>query len=675
LDELNNNKFLTAVTPVILYLFLVFNGVLGVKFGMHWDDWVFINSAVETLETGVFLPHIYLYPSFCYYIVTIAAGIYKAFYGIADPKTLFTDQNFYHYIRCIFVFISSLTVIWVYLLSKKITKNYFASLIAGLVVCSSFEFGYHSRWSVSDCILVQFAALSTLFLFLNISKRNKIIFSSLIAGIAAGTKYPGGIVFLNILVFILSDLKFNREGLKNAAGYIFLLSGFFFIGFIITTPGAIFEFKQFIFDINYSKNAYSGGQYGHTVQAGFDHFSKIVEYVIYVLFSKTPVISFLIFLFAIAGVAVILMEKKWDLSGLFITMLIYIIYLSSFNVMIVRNLLILLPFFAVFVSIGFLYISNKIQKYKFSIALKPVILILFFYSCSKIVVASFSTINNPEINLSREVEKYKEQNKDKELILSLEAASQLKVPFNSNINPTDKSYLVFYKNEIPMQLYTANIRNQFSDIIGIDDVNFDYYPTWSGKNRLVVMRYQNASEDILFYALKGKKSISVHKIICDAENLSSDNSGFLSKEFLNDTLINDKSTQILFEGVRTRSNELVRSGRYSFKLDKSNPFGPVFKIQVKKGNRYQFLVWRNNPDHNGCLVVDNPQNKFAYGSFDDCITSVSEMDKNGWELLQYDFYATDSSPAELSVYTRLSDSLSPAYFDDFTIVSYERPGK
>ena len=675
MDELNNNKFLTAVTPVILYLFLVFNGVLGVKFGMHWDDWVFINSAVETLETGVFLPHIYIYPSFCYFIITIAAGIYKSFYGIADPKTLFTDQNFYHYIRCIFVFISSLTVIWVYLLSKKITKNYFASLIAGLVVCSSFEFGYHSRWSVSDCILVQFAALSTLFLFLNISKRNKIIFSSLFAGIAAGTKYPGGIVCLNIIIYILSEVKFSRESLKNAAGYIILFSGSFFIGFLITTPGAILEFNQFVFDINYSKNTYSGGQYGHTVQAGFDHFLKIVEYVIYVLFSKNPVISFLIFLLAFFGVAVILMKKKWELSGLFITMLIYIIYVSSFNVMIVRNLLILLPFFAVFASIGFLYISSKIQKYKFNIALKPVILIIFFYSCSKIVVASFSAINSPETNLSRELEKYKEQNKDKELIFSLEAAEQLKVPFNSNINPTDKSYLVFYKNEIPMQLYTANIRNQFSDIIGIDDVNFDYYPTWSGKNRLVVMKYKNASEDILFYALKGKKSFAVRKIVCDAENLSSDSSFFFANEFLNDSLLEVKSSRILFEGVRTRSNELARSGRYSFKLDKSNPFGPGFKIQVKKGNRYQFFVWRNNPDHNGCLVVDNPKNKFAFGSFGDCITSSSEKDKDRWELLQYDFYATDSSPAELSVYTWISDIFSPAYFDDFTIVTYERPGK
>ena len=342
--------------------------------------------------------------------------------------------------------------------------------------------------------------------------------------------------------------------------------------------------------------------------------------------------------------------------------------------MIVRNLLYLLPFFAVFASIGLLYITNLIQKYKFNIASKLVILLIFFYSCSKIVAASFSTVNSQEISLSRELEKYKEQNKDKELIYSLETASQLKVPFKSNINPTDKSYLVFYKNEVPMQLYTANIRNQFTDIIGIDDVNFDYYPTWSGKNRLVVMKYLTASEDILFYTLKGKKSLVVRKIICDAENLSSDNSGFLLNEFLNDSIINNKSTSIFFEGTKNRINEHARSGKYSFKLDKSNLFGPGFKIQVKKGNRYQFFVWRNSPDHNGCLVVDNPQNKFAYGSFGDCISVVSEIDKDGWELLQYDFYATDSSTTELSVYTWLSDSLSTVYFDDFTVISHERRG-
>jgi len=644
-----------------------------VEFGVHWDEWVFMNSARDSMESGVFLPHIYIYPSFCYYIVLIAAEVYKMIFGINDIKILFSDNNFHHYVRCIFVIISSLTIFWVYLLTMRITKNYWASLVAALIICSSFEFSYHSRWAVSDCIAVQFVTLSTLFLFLNISNSNKMIFSSLFAGFAAGTKYTAAIVCLNILFFILSEIKFNWKGSKTIIGYLFFLLGFFFIGFIITTPGAILEYKQFILDVNYQRNLYSSGHYGHTIQSGFNHFSKICEYVMYELYSKNSGISLLIFLFTIIGVAVVLMRKKWNLLGLLVTLLVYVIYVSTFNIMIIRNLLYLLPFLALFGSIGFAYVNDKLQKYKFNIAFKLVIILILFYSCSNVVIASYSIKNNSKINLSYELEKYRKQNQDKKLIYSLEVLSDLKVRNDTNLKPADNSYLVFYKDEIPFQVYNANIRNQFTEIIGIDDVNFDYYPTWSGKNRLVVMKYVNASDDILFYALKGKKSFVNHKIICDAENLSADKSGLLSTEFINDSIIDNKSTRIFFEGFNTRNDKVARSGKHSFKLDTSNPFGLRCKFQVKKGNYYQFSVWRKNPNHTGSLVVENPKEKFSYGSSESPVSNASSVDNHGWELLQFDFYATDNSPNELAIYIWQPDSLSSVYFDDFTIISFERP--
>lgn len=672
MDDLKNNKFLITITPVFFFIYLVFNGVLGVKFGVHWDEWVFISTANESIESGVYLPHLYIYPSFCYYLVLLSTGVYKIIFGINDAKLLFSDQNFYHYIRSIFIIVSSLTVFWVYFLTMKITKNYWAALIAGLIICSSFEFSYHSRWAVSDCIATQFVILSALFLFLNIGEKNKIILSSLTAGFAAGTKYTAGIACLNILIFILSEVKFNRKNLKTGVGYFFLILGGFAAGFIITTPGVIFEYKKFTEDLIYQKYLYSSGHYGHTIQAGFNHFSKIIEYISYSLLSKNSGISLLIFLFAIIGAITVFMKKKWKVIGLFITMLVYIIYISTFNVMIVRNLLYILPFLAIFSSIGFIYISNKIQNYKFGFAYKLIILLILFYSCSRVVVASYSIVNNSQISLSRELEEYSKQNKDKEFIYSLEAVSNLKVRSDINIKPTEKSYLVFYKDEIPMQLYKANINNQFTDIIGIDDVNFDYYPTWCGKNRLVVMKYLNASDDILFYALKGKKSLINHKIICDAENLSANKSSFLSTELINDSIIDSKSASIFFEGVNTRNDKVARSGKYSFKLDKSSPLGIRCKVQVKSGNYYQFSVWRNNPNHTGCLVVDNSKDKNPYGSYEFC---VSDSVNDGWELLKCDFYATDITPDELSISTSLSDSLSAVYFDDLTITSFERPEK
>jgi len=347
-------------------------------------------------------------------------------------------------------------------------------------------------------------------------------------------------------------------------------------------------------------------------------------------------------------------------------MFIYIIFVSRFKVMIVRNLLYILPFFAIFASIGFDYLSNRLQKYKLSYALKVIILLILFYSCSNVISASYNIKNKSDINLASELEKYIEQNKDKEFIFSSGVSSLLKHGINNNIKITDHSYFVFFKNEISYKIYKANINNQFTKIIGVDDVNFDYYPTWSGLDRIVVMKYSNVSDDMLLYSLKG----ITRKLTFDAENLTADSSGFLSTEFTNDTLVNNKSSSILSslilsKRVDNRSDEEAHSGKYSVKLDKSKPYGFVCKLKVKMGSYYKFSVWRKNPEHTGFLVVgeNNFFNRawFAYGA-----------DNNGWELLYFDYLCDDNTIQELPVYV-WQDTLSSVYFDDLTITSVEKP--
>ena len=116
---------------------------------------------------------------------------------------------------------------------------------------------------------------------------------------------------------------------------------------------------------------------------------------------------------------------------------------------------------------------------------------------------SYITIKNKSrVNIARELEKYMKANNDREFILSSKVSSRLKVPKSTIIDPSENSYLVFFKSEVPFQLYTANKRDQFTEIIGIEDINFDYYPTWCGEDRIIVLKYYDASEDILYCTLK-----------------------------------------------------------------------------------------------------------------------------------------------------------------------------
>ncbi|MFA6923220.1 MAG: hypothetical protein WC223_03110 [Bacteroidales bacterium] len=627
MNKFIQNKYLLAITPIILYIFLFINGALGIRFGGHWDESIFIICVKKSIISGTYLPHKYIYPSFCYYLILISGFIYKFFYSFSDINSLDTNYEFYVYIRYIFLAISSLCVIWVYILTFKVTKNYFASLIAGLIICSSFEFSYHSKWAVTDCIAVQFAILSTLILFFNLNANKKIIFSSLIAGIAAGTKYTAGLVCLNIIIFIIIEFILNRRDIKIIIKGIIVMCLCFLVGFIFTTPGAVFEFKMFIDDLIWQKDVYSNGHFGYAIQPGIYHFNKIFQYVIFVLFSKNVIISILIFIFSLIGFIFVFIRKEWNMLGLFIVMLIYAIYVSFYKLMIVRNLLYILPYFAILSSFGFINISGIFKKFKLRISANILLLIVLLYSTSNVLASSLSIYNKKSFDLKKELNKYIKENVDKEFILSLNVSNIV----NENNKPPKSlknAYLVFYKSEIPYEMYTANIYNQFQKVIGIDDINLNYYPTWSGDDAIIIMKYINASKEILFYSLKRIKFINKYISSSDIEKTS---------------------------------KRVTYSDKYLTKVNKYNPYGIGCKIKLIKNTRYFFYVWRKNDKHTGSLVIDN-NSKLWKGT-----SEVKKTDKNGWELLELEYFSNDTSIKELSLYTWQPDVNSDVYFDDLTV--------
>jgi hypothetical protein len=486
--DLKPRALLVVTTPVILYAFLLINGMLGIDFGKHWDEGFFVIQAQETFESGILLPSRYIYPSFCYDLTVIGIVVYRAILGNIDIATLAQDYNFYLFMRFVYCAIASLTVVWVYVLAFKIGERYWPSLVAGLVVCSSFEFSYHSRWAVSDCVAVQFATLSTLFVFLNISRRSKILLGALVAGIAAGTKYTAGIVCVNVLALVLDGVRVNRKDAKAVAVELGFFCASLFAGFVLTTPGSILEMSQFLQDLAWQKGIYSTGHLGYTVAPGLGHVGKILCYTALSLFSKNSAISAVVFAAALLGAFSLLMRRQWHLFCLFGVMVLYIAFVASFDVMIVRNLLVILPFFALLASLGCRYLGDWIQAGRVNVAIDIGISALLCYSCSSVVVASLSVYNKDKIDMAQEVQEYIQHNRGKKFYFSPKALALKNVQNNAD-TPSEGSYVMFFKDEIPYTQYRANVFNQFVRTIGVDDVNFNYYPTWSGVDRIVVARY------------------------------------------------------------------------------------------------------------------------------------------------------------------------------------------
>ncbi len=462
--------------PAVLFLWLMLNGVLGLRFGQHWDEGLFVHQVWKAQQEHTLLPHEYIYPSFSFDVVLVATKIYQ---------TLGGSNDFQVCLRFIFLTITSLTVIWVYLLTLKITKNLLAATVGGLVVCASFELSYHSRWAVADGPAAQFAILSTAVLFCDASRGKKLIFSALIAGVAAGTKYTAGIVCLNILIFIFRSTFGLGANWKTVTRELLMLFVGFSVGFLLTTPGAVLEWVSFIVDIGFQRKVYASGHYGHTVSAGLEHFWKISQYVGLVLFAKIPFVSLLVLLLAVTGTVSAWVRKEWDQFGLFIVMLAYVIYVSAFRAMIVRNLLYILPYFAVLAGIGFAAISRKLPSGKVSVLFPSVIVLLLLFSCAQVMAASLTIFHKRDLNLAGELERYVKQNPDKQFAFSPGAAALIHAPPNKPA-PAANVYAVYLKSEKPAPDSVSNRYHHFEKVIGIEDVNLDYYADWSGDDRIIV---------------------------------------------------------------------------------------------------------------------------------------------------------------------------------------------
>lgn len=501
-SKYNFLPIITVATPVIFYAFLVFNGWLGVNFGRHWDEHIFVRFVDDFHINGRLIPTHYLYPSFCFFLTLLASVIFRLLHpGLADVPSLLQNNDFSIFSRGVFVCVASLCVVWVYILALKITKRYWFAFLAGLMFCSSFEFSYHSRWAVSDLIAVQFACLSTVMLFLDLNPTRRVWWSAFIAGIAAGTKYTAGIVCLNTLIFMTVSLQPWKDGgaMKVFVRQLITVGILFGLAFFITTPGCVYHLKTFSHSLLVQRNIYTGGHMlFDTVKPGWEHFSKIIAYFALTLFSPLPVASLFIGGLCLAGVAQALLKKEWNIFGLFLVMAIYTAYVSLFKVMLVRNLLYALPYFVVLAAYGLFALHERFKNKNGILVVDAVLLCLVAFSLHAIVTASWSIYRKDSIDMKKDLALFLGENGGKKYVFSKEVRPLLPSGYEPAHSKDDSAiFLMFLNSEVKDVHFPEIAFNRYKTIAGPQDVNYNYYPNWSGADRIVILKLKNANREML----------------------------------------------------------------------------------------------------------------------------------------------------------------------------------
>ena len=393
-----NRTVWTYLALLLIYLFPTINGILSRNFGVHWDESATTLAVARSYLTGSFIQDWTAYPSFLYY-QTIVASLPHLVKEVATEEQLITREGFVteldasqtqhsvysipqpalrdalsrtaEYVlsedfmltaRGLSCAISYLSVLWLFFIGRTLLKSDLAGLLAALIFAGSWEVLYHSRWLATDLIMIQWGLLSLLMLlkFIENSKTNFLFFAGLFAGIATATKFQGGLYWLLSLVAIVVIYRNSRI---TALRLMLISFGSYLTGFILFNPVVIFTPVAFVEGFVYNLVHYATGHGPWTIESGLTHGWSIFYYATTQLSSRYILIALVTSLFAVLGAYQCWRDRRWAALLLFLFPVVYWLYFSKQNVMIVRNYLCLLPFIAIFGAHGGMHIWEISGKY------------------------------------------------------------------------------------------------------------------------------------------------------------------------------------------------------------------------------------------------------------------------------------------------------------------------
>ena len=241
--------------------------------------------------SGTLLPGYYTYPSFDYWLNLLvlapdAVASPAAEENLREHLLRALDSPAYLLrLRAVYLLITSLSLVWVYLLVLQLRGSWLEALFAASLLACSWEVAYHLRWVATDGMLMQFAALTGLLAVHALKSRRDswLMAAAAVAGLGCGTKYPGGLLVLPV---VLAGF-FGAPGCtpREKAVRFMKVATVFALVYLAVTPGTILQPLKFAHGVLYELTHYATGHGGHTVGRGLEHMQRLLMYFATVLFS------------------------------------------------------------------------------------------------------------------------------------------------------------------------------------------------------------------------------------------------------------------------------------------------------------------------------------------------------------------------------------------------------
>ncbi len=496
-------SWLWLLLPLTVFLW---TGERGLDFGRHWDEPLRVRSIATAIEEETLLPEAYNYPSVTFW-AAFSSVLPEAVHGVELRKkqqsaylsrlvSFVKSEAFLLRSRRFFLWISSLSIAWVFLAVLSWRRRAAEALVAACTLGLSWEVAYHSRWVAPDALMMQFCALALLLLLraqARPSERRWVVLAAVAAGLATGTKYPGGLLLLPVLA---AGWQSTAPGtLRERLTFLGGLLGIFGLTFLFTTPGAVLNPLSFARDVRFEMHHYSIGHYGFTVEAGWEHASRIARYVFVMVPSHFPALSVAISLLVLLGALSVTRESRQAALLLIGLPLLYVLYMSTQRVFFVRNLLFLVPFFAILAGRGAGWAWDRLGTRPTRSVLVAGLCALFLVNAGWLSSAAMSIRERRTDRFLRELVEYVAERPTESFLVSprVSAAleeSGLSLGANATTEPgAEADLVVALPDELyPVAAWPGWVPGLAEREFGPREVNLECYGTWWEPHILVLER-------------------------------------------------------------------------------------------------------------------------------------------------------------------------------------------
>ena len=513
---------LNVVLVLAPFVFAVQTGRIGIDFGNHWDEHLQCRLLARTLKTGVLLPGVYNYPMVPYWLTWSALGFRSVFPSYqrgelmedlttgklvqADTTALqryvLEDHGFFLRVRSVFLVVSSLSVIWVYLLVLGWRRKVSEAFLAASFLCLSWEAAYHSRWIAPDQVMTSFGALTMMFIMqVSVRRGPRQLYlygATVAAAFAAGTKYQSALLVLP-LVIVTYQTRNRAQSLWALLRELVGLGALYTVAFVLITPAAYLDPGRFVSWLALMRDWYkNGGHFGYDAEPGLPHLWQILMYLGGDYFSFLQPIALLLSAFVIVGAVDIIRESRQRAFAFLIVPVFYVLYMCTQRVLIVRNLLLVGPFLAIAAARGVAAALKLVKVRAGRWALGAAIGVVLVVNANWLYRAALSIPRSTPNLALQDLAHYVETQPTHYVYASPSVRRALKALKLDSVRlagtPQASQEWAFYPDD------WASFGNRPSNLprfartwFGPFELNWNYYTNWAGSSRIVLVSASRAA--------------------------------------------------------------------------------------------------------------------------------------------------------------------------------------